>query len=93
MTVALARVNLMNGKGYSEGSLSKMIDAAHQYIDTTGIRDSIIAKCYHELGLIVAGAPAYQRADINLTGKEAEAMRKAIHRWLREKKRSRDKFV
>jgi len=81
----------MNGKDYSEGSLSKMNDAAHQYIDANGLRDSIIAKCYQELGLIVAGAPVHQRADINLTGQEAEAMRKAIHRWRREKKRSRDK--
>ena len=85
--------DLMNGKDYSEGNLSKMIDAAHQYIDTAGIRDSIIAKCYQEFGLIVAGAPAHQRARITLTDQEAEAMRKAIHRWLREKKRSRAKFV
>ena len=81
----------MNGKDYSEGSLSKMIDAAHQYIDANGLRDSIIAKCYQELGLIVAAAPVHQRADISLTGQEAEAMRKAIHRLHREKKRSRDK--
>ena len=83
----------MNGKGYSEGNLSKMIDAAHQHIDATGIRDSIIAKCYQELGLIVVDAPVHQRADITLTGQEAEAMRKAIHLWLRERKRSRDKSV
>ena len=83
----------MNGKGYSGGSLTRIIDAAHQYIDATGIRDSIIAKCYQELGLIVVGAPVHQRADINLTGQEAEAMRKAIHCWRRQKKRSRDKFI
>ena len=69
-----------------------MIDVAHQHIDAAGIRDSIIAKCYHELGLIVAGAPVHQRAHITLTDQEAEAMRKAIHRWHREKKQSRDKF-
>lgn len=86
-------MNLMNGKGYSEGSLTKMIDAAHNYIDATSIRESIVAKCDQELGLIVAGAPIHQRANINLTGQEAEAMRKAIHCWRREKKRSRDNFV
>ena len=83
----------MNGKAYSEGNLSKMIDAAHQHIDAKGIRDSIIAKCYLELGLIVAGAPVHQRAHITLTDQEAETMRKAILRWLREKKQSRDKIV
>ena len=50
----------MDGKGYSEGSLTKMIDAAHQYIDATSMRDSIITKCYQELGMIVAGAPVHQ---------------------------------
>ena len=83
----------MNGKAYSEGSLSNMIDAAHQYIDGNGQRDSIIAKCYQELGLIVAGAPVHQRADINLTGQEVLALRKAIHQWRREKKQSRDESV
>ena len=63
------------------------------HIDATGTRDSIIAKCYQELGLIVAGEPVHQRAHITLTDQEAEAMRKAINRWQREKKQSRDKLV
>ncbi len=83
----------MNGKDYSEGNLSKMIDAAHQHIDDKGIKDSILAKCYQVLGLIVAGAPVDQRAHITLTDQEAETMRKAIHRWHRDKKQSRDKFL
>ena len=83
----------MNGEGYSEGNLPKMIDAAHQHIDATGIRDSIIAKCCLELGLIVAAAPLGQRSHITLTGQEAEATRKAIHRWHREKKQSCGKLV
>ena len=70
-----------------------MIDAAHQYIDADGLRDSIIAKCYQELGLIVVGAPVHQRANIKLTGQEVLAMRKAIHQWRREKKQSKDKSV
>ena len=76
----------MNGKGYSEGILSSLIDAAHQHIDATNVRESVIAKCYQELGLIVAGAPVHQRANITLTHQEAEAVRKAIHRWRQEKK-------
>jgi len=83
----------MNGKGYSEGSLSMMIDAANQYIDAPGTRDNIIAKCHQELGLVVAGAPVYQRAAITLTNHEVLAMRQAIHRWRRAKKRSRDQSV
>jgi hypothetical protein len=80
----------MNGKHYSEGSLSSLIDAAYQYIDAANVRESIIAKCYQELGMIVAGAPVHQRANITLTNQEAEAMRKAIQRWRLEKKRSRN---
>ncbi len=83
----------MNGKDYSEGSLSKMIDAAHYYIYDHGLRDSIIAKCYQEIGLIVAGAPVHQRSDIYLTGEEDLAMRQAILRWLREREQSKDKSV
>ncbi len=78
----------MNGKHYSEGSLSSLIDAAHQYIDVPSVRESVIAKCYQELGLIVAGAPVYQRANIALNEQEAEAIRKAIQRWRQEKKQS-----
>ena len=81
----------MNGKHYSEGSLLSLIDAAHQYIDATSVRESIIAKCHQELGLIVADAPVHQRANIALTYQEAEAMRKAVQRWRREKQQSRDK--
>ncbi len=80
----------MNGKHYSEGSLSSLIDAAHQYIDATSVRESIIAKCYQELGLIVADAPVHQRANITLNNQEAEAMREAIHQWRRERKSLRD---
>ena len=68
-----------------------MIDAAHQYIDADGLRQGITAKCHQELGLIVARAPVHQRADVNLTGQEVMAMRKAIHQWRWEKKESRDK--
>ena len=82
----------MNGKHYSEGSLSSLIDAAHRYIDATSVRESIIAKCYQELGLIVADAPVHQRANITLTSQEAEAMRKAVQRWRQEKKQSGDIF-
>jgi hypothetical protein len=81
----------MNGKHYSEGSLSSLIDAARQYIDTASIRESIIAKCYQELGMIVAGAPVYQRANITLTDQEAQAMRKAILRWRQKRKQTRTK--
>jgi hypothetical protein len=81
----------MNGKHYSEGSLSSMIDAARQYIDADIVRESIIAKCYQELGMIVAGAPVHQRANITLTEQEAAAMRKAIQRWRQEKKQIRNK--
>ena len=81
----------MNGKHYSEGSLSSLIDAAHQYIDATKVRESVIAKCYQELGLIVADAPVHQRANITLNDQEAVAMRKAIHRWRQEKEQSRAK--
>jgi hypothetical protein len=79
----------MNGKHYSEGSLSSLIDAARQYIEDASIRESIIAKCYQELGMIVAGAPVHQRANITVTNQEAAAMRKAIQRWRQGKKRSR----
>ncbi len=82
----------MNGKHYSEGSLSSLIDAAHQYIDATSVRESIIAKCYQELGLLVAGAPVHQRASISLNYLEAEAMRKAIQQWLQVKKQSKNNF-
>ncbi len=81
----------MNGKHNSEASLSSLIDAAHQYIDATSVRDSIIAKCYQELGLILADAPVYQRANITLNDQEAEAMRMAIHRWHQEKQQSKSK--
>ncbi len=81
----------MNGKDYSEGSLSRMIDVAHQYIDSVGIRDSIIGKCHLELGLIVAGAPIGQRKGITLTPQEATAMRKAILQWHKETKQSGEK--
>ena len=84
-------LNLMNGKNYSEGSLSKMIVVAQQYIDANGLRDSIIGKCYQELGLIVTGAPVHQRANITLTDLEAESLRKAIHQWRQEEKQSRIK--
>ena len=57
----------MNGKAYSQGSLALMVDAAHQYIGQTGTRNAIIAKCYQEIGLIVAGAPVHQRVAISLT--------------------------
>lgn len=67
-----------------------MIDVADQYIDATSLREGIIAKCYQELGLIVVDAPVHQRADISLTDREAAAMRKAIHRWRRERKSVRD---
>ena len=76
----------MNGKGYSEGNLSKMIDVANQHIDAKGLRESIIAKYYQELGLIVVDAPVQQRANVSLTDREAASMRKAIHRWRRERK-------
>ncbi len=81
----------MNGKDYSEGSLSKIIDVAHQYIDSTGIRDSIIGKCHLELGLIVAGAPVHQRKGITLTPQEAAEMRKAILQWRNDMKQSEEK--
>lgn len=78
----------MNGKTDSEESLSKMIDVAHQYIDSTGVRDSIIGKCYLVLGLIVAGAPVHQRKRITLTPQEDAAMRQAILQWREETKQS-----
>ncbi len=81
----------MNGKHHSEGSLSSLIDAAYHYVDATSVREGIIAKCFQELGLIVAGAPVHQRANITLTDQEAEAMRKAIHQWRQEEKQSRAK--
>jgi hypothetical protein len=81
----------MNGKHYSEGSLSSLIDTAHQYIDAASVRESIIAKCHQELGMIVAGAPVHQRANITLTDQEAAAMRKAVLRWRQGKKQARDK--
>ena len=81
----------MNGKHYSERNLSSLIEAANQYVEATSVREGIIAKCYQELGLIVAGAPVHQRANITLNHLEAEAIRKAIQQWLQEKKQSRAK--
>ena len=81
----------MNGKVYSEGTLSSLIDAVRQYVDAIPLRQSIIAKCHQELGLIVASAPVNQQEGITLTDQEAEAMRKAIQRWRRDKKQSRAK--
>jgi hypothetical protein len=81
----------MNGKHYSEGNLSNLIDVARQYIDVASVRESIIAKCYQELGMIVSGAPVHQRASITLTNEEDVAMRTAIQRWRQESKRSGNK--
>ena len=52
----------MDGNVYSRGSLSMMIDAGHQYIDNTGVRDGVIAKCHQEIGLLVAGARQKSRS-------------------------------
>ena len=69
-----------------------MNDVANQYIDATRLRESILAKCYQEIGWIVVDAPVRQRADISLTDQEAAAMRKTIHRR-RERKQPRDEFL
>ena len=70
-----------------------MIGAAFRYIYAHGLRDSIIAKCHQEIGLMVAGAPVHQRSDICLTGEEDLAIRQAILRWLQEREQSKHKSV
>ncbi len=75
----------MNGKTYSETALSIMIDAATQYIEAPNLRDSIISKCHQEIGLLVVGAPPWQRAAINLNPEEVKALASAIHRRRQER--------
>ncbi len=68
----------MNGKAYSTNTLSMIIDVAHHYIEAPDIRDSIIAKCHWEIGLVVCEAPDHKRATIKLTPQETKALNKAI---------------
>ena len=68
----------MNGKAYSNQALSIMITAADHYIEATDVRDSIIAKCHWEIGMVVCDAPDHQRSAIKLTPQETKALNKAI---------------
>jgi hypothetical protein len=81
----------MNGKGYSEEILSIMIDAALQYIELPGVRDSIVAKCHQEIGLLVTDASYCDRAEIHLTHQGVMTLAAPIRRWRLEEERSRDK--
>jgi hypothetical protein len=83
----------VNGEAYSEETLSIMIDATRQYIETPGVRDSIVAKCYQEIGLLVTGTPYCQRAEVHLTHQEVVALAAAIRRWQLEDEHSQDKSM
>ena len=67
-----------NGKAYSGKALSLIITAADHYIEATGVRNSIIAKCHWEIGLVVCDAPDHQRSAIKLTPQETKALNSAI---------------
>jgi hypothetical protein len=47
----------MNGKAYPMEALSLVIEAAQHYVEVPNMRDSIIAKCHREIGLLVFAAP------------------------------------
>ena len=68
----------MNGKAYSNQALSIMITAADHYIEATDVRDSIIAKCHWEIGMVVCDAPEHQTSAITLTPQEIKALNNAI---------------
>ncbi len=68
----------MNGKAYSGKALSLIITAADHYIEATDVRNSIIAKCHWEIGLVVCDAPDHQRSAIKLTPQETKALNNAI---------------
>jgi hypothetical protein len=68
----------MNGKAYSMEALSLMIEAAQHYVEVPNMRDSIIAKCHWEVGLLVCAAPIQDRANIKLTRQEVTALNHAF---------------
>ncbi len=68
----------MNGKAYSMEALSSMIEAAQNYVEVPDMRDSIIAKCHWEIGLVVCDAPIQKRSAIKLTSQEITALNNAI---------------
>jgi len=71
----------MNGRAYSEGDLSMMINAARQYIQAPDVQREIISKCHQEIGLIMVDSPPHQRAAINLTNLESKAILDAVRSW------------
>ena len=71
----------MNGRAYSKGDLSMMINAARQYIQAPDVQREIISKCHQEIGLIMTGSPPHQRAAINLTNLESKAILDAVRSW------------